>query len=64
MVSPDFFTAPMFPQAEAALLAPVPPCDTSSGLFSLTGQPKVTVSSAPAAVPKPTARPPFLMCMT
>ena len=43
MVSPDFFTAPMFPQAEAALFAPVPPCDTSKGLFSFTGQPKVTV---------------------
>ena len=33
-------------------------------LTMYTGQPKVTLPSAPAAVPKPTARPPFLMCMT
>ena len=63
MVSPVFLTAPIFPQAEAALFAPVPPCETSSARLSLTGQPKVTVLSAPAAVPKPTALPPFLTCM-
>jgi len=46
-----------------ALPAPVPPCETSSFVFNLSGQPKVTVLSAPAATPKPTAFPPFFTCM-
>ena len=64
MVSPLFFTAPMFAQALEAFLAPVQPCETSSAVLSFTGHPKVTVLSAPAAVPNPTALPPFFTCNT
>ena len=63
MVSPLFFTAPIALHAPFAVFAPVPPCATSSGLESTYGQVKVTVSSAPAAVPKPNALPPFFTCM-
>ena len=63
IVSPVFLTAPRLAQALEALLAPVPPCDTSNLVFYFTGQPKVTVLSAPAATPKPSAFPPFFTCM-
>ena len=63
MVSPVFLTAPRAAHALAGVEAPVPPCVTSRGVVSLIGQPKLTVWSSPAAMPKPTAFPPFLMCM-
>ena len=63
MVSPLFFTAPMALHAPLAVFAPVPPCATANGFDRISGQPKDAVPSAPAAMPKPSALPPFFTCM-
>lgn len=39
------------------------PCATASGFDRISGQPKDAVPSAPAAMPKPSALPPFFTCM-
>ena len=51
MVSPLFFTAPIFAQALAPLFAPVPPCVTSNGSVSFIGQPNSTAPGVSATLP-------------
>lgn len=63
IVPPVVANAPILLLAVAAVDAPVPPCTIPSGSESTIGQPNDTVSSSPAAIPKPTAFPPFLMCI-